>query len=181
MPFDVQAFLADKRPNTASVPIARDPDVIEAHARARAAADVARAVVDENPTPTARAALAEAEEALEEAEEAAEAVTQVFIFKGLPDHEWDTLLDDHAPTKDQVTQAKKRGVDPPKWNEDTFPQALVAACSFDPELTVEDVEQLFKAEQMNGAETGALFYAAFDASRSRRVPQLGKGFGRTLS
>lgn len=181
MPFDVQAFLADKRPNTTTCPIALDPDVIESHARAQAAVDVARGVVDENPSPTSRAALEEAQEALEKAAQAAEAATVTFRFRGLSGDAWDALLGDHSPTKDQIAKARKDGVAVPGWNEDTFPQALIAACSLDPELSEDDVEQMRKSEKFNGAELQALFVAAYDASRARRVPQLGKGSGRTLS
>lgn len=181
MSFDVEEFLARKRPNTAECPIAMDPDAVEAYARAKAAVDVARAVVDESPTSTARAALAEAQEDLEAAEVAARAATQVFTFRGLSEPEWSALIGEHGPTKDQITQARKDQKIPPPWNDDTFPQALIAACSVDPELSAEDVERMRKSEKLNGAEMQALFVAAHDASRTRRVAQLGKGSGSTQS
>lgn len=181
MTFDLEAFVAAKRPTTVDCPIAVDPEVVAAHTAARAAVDVAREVVDRTPTPAARAALAEAEDALEEAEQAAAAATQVFRFRGLSDHAWEALLAAHPATPDQVRKAKRADEVPSRWNEDTFPAALVAACSFDPELSVEDATAILTLDTMNGAETGALFRAAIDASRGRQVPDLGKGSGRTHS
>lgn len=177
MPFDVATFLAGKRPNTATCPIALDPDVAQAHIEAQAAADVARAVAEADPSETSRASLSDAEEALDAAQAAVDASTQVFTFVGLDGPSWDALVDSHPPTADQVRRAKKLDQPKPVWNEETFPAALIAACSADPALTAEDAQQLLDAPNMNAAETSGLFYAAHTASRTRRIPQLGKGSG----
>lgn len=181
MAFDLQEFLAAKRPNTVECSIALDPDVVTAHLEAQAAVNVARAVDEAESSPVSRAALADAEDALEEAVAASEASAQVFRFTGLSGPEWDALIDEHPPTRDQIKAARDAKDAPPSWNEDTFPAALIAACSSDPPLTPEDAEQLLKSPNMNGAETQGLFLAARDASRTRRVPQLGKGSGSTRS
>ncbi len=179
MTFDLDEFLAKKRPNTASCPIALDPDVVQAHVAAQAALDVARAVVEADPSKTSREALAEAEDALEEALAATEASTQVFGFVGIDGPSWDALVDAHPPTPEQLKRAKKLDQGKPVWDETTFPAALIAACSSDPVLTVEQAQRLLDASNMNAAETSGLFYAAHAASRTRRIPQLGKGSGST--
>ncbi|MEA2704261.1 MAG: hypothetical protein QOD63_2206 [Actinomycetota bacterium] len=181
MTFDLAGFLAAKRPNTATCPIALDSDVVQAHVEAQAAVDVARAVVEANSNSVSRSALAEAEEALEAAVAASEAATQVFAFVGLDGPSWDALVDAHPPTPEQIRRAKKLDQPKPNWDEDTFPAALIAACSSDPELTAEEAQELLAAPNMNAAETGGLFIAAHSASRTRRIPQLGKGSGSTRS
>lgn len=182
MALDIEALLQRKRRNTAECPIAIDPDAIEAHTRALADCEAARAVAADNPErASARTALAEAEERLEAAERAADEATIVFRFRGLSDEEWDLLIDEHQPTPDQVHRARKKGETPPDWNPDTFPAALVAACCTDPGLTLDQAQAMWKSPDWNGAELSAIFNGAFTASRMRRVPQLGKGSGRTLS
>lgn len=181
MSFDLEKWLATKRPQSTTCALASNPDLVEAHARAEAAVNVARAVVEDNPTTTARAALDDAEEALSDAEEAVEAVTTLFRFEGLSAPEWDALMDDHPPTADQARKARKAGLTAPVWNEDTLPAALIAACCVEPKLSVEDAQRILADPHLNAAEAQSLFVAARDACRTRRVPQLGKGSGRTLT
>jgi hypothetical protein len=181
MAFDFEELQRRKRPATAECRIALDSEVIDTHARALAAYDAAKAVADEHPGPASKAALADAEDALETAEAAAAEATVTFKFKGLSEEDWDALVGEHPATSDQVRKARRDATSVPTWNEDTFPCALVAACCVEPEMTVEQVEQMWKSPDWNAAELQGLFSAAYSASRTRRVPELGKGFGRTPS
>ena len=105
--------------------------------------------------------------------EEAEAVVS-FRFKGLPPHEYDGLVNDHQPTPEQRKKAKAAG-DVATFNEDTFPQALVAACLDDPKLSLDEVQALWKDENWNSAELQALFVAALQVNSSRRTVDLPKG------
>lgn len=181
MAFDFAELQRRKRPATAECALALDSDVIDAHSRALRAYETAKTVAEETPTSTTKAALAEAEDALEVAEAAAAEATVTFKFRGISEEEWDALIDVHGPTPDQIRKARKDNAAAPTWNDDTFPQALVAASCIEPEMTAEQVGEMWKSPQWNAAELQGLFQAAYSASRTRRVPELGKGFGRTPS
>jgi hypothetical protein len=182
MALDFEELLAKKRPTTVEVTLAMDADVAEAHATALAAYEVARTVAVDNPgQKSAQEALRDAEAALEDASAALEQAVVTFRFQGLGRAEWDALVDEHPATREQKDKARKDNATVPVWNEDTFGPALVAACCIDPVMTYEQVQSLWKSEEWNWAELRDLFTAAYNASRGRRVPQLGKGFGRTLN
>jgi hypothetical protein len=179
---DFEELRRAKRPNTGRCDIALDPEPLDVLDAARAAHQAAKdAVAASADQAAARAALADAEEALEAAEERATAAVLTFRFRGLAPHEYDDLVDVHQPTPEQVRRAAKAGQPPPGWNEDTFPQALVAACLVEPPYDPQQVAEMWKSDDWNGSELGALFGAAYNACRSRRVPDLGKGSGRTQS
>jgi hypothetical protein len=180
MAIDFEELLAKKRPTTVDVALALDADVAEAHATALAAYEVAKAVSVDNPDQkSAAAALRDAEAALEDAEAAAAESVVTFRFQGLGRSNWDALVDEHPATREQKDKARKDNASVPVWNEDTFAPALVAACCIDPVMSYEQAQQLWKSGEWNWAELRDLFNAAYNASRGRRVPQLGKGSGRT--
>lgn len=182
MALDFEELLAKKRPTVVECRIALDADLAEAHATALTEHDVAERVATDNPDQrSAQDALAAAQEALSAAEDAMEGTTAVFRFQGLGRAEWDALVEEHPATREQKEKARKESASPPVWNDDTFGPALVAACSVDPVITYEQAAMLWKSDKWNFAELKDLFGAAFSASRGRRVPQLGKGFGRTQS
>lgn len=70
-----------------------------------------------------------------------------FKFGALSFKAWTELLAAHPPTKQQLKQADAKAT---SWrsrnmldhNPDTFPQALIAACAMEPEMTVEQAKQL---------------------------------------
>lgn len=182
MGIDFEELLARKRPATAEVSISLDSDLTDALATARAAFEVARTVALDHPDQrSSQVALEEAEVALDEAEEAAAGCIVTFRFEGLSGPDWDALVDEHPATTAQTDRARKAKEPAPVWNEETFEPALIAATCIDPEMTYEQVQMLFKSPGWNKAETEGLFMAAHNASRRRRVPQLGKGSGRTPS
>lgn len=182
MALDFEELLERKRPTTAELPMALDADVAEAHATALAAYEVARTVAADNPNQkSSQDALREAEAALEEAASALAKAVVTFRFQGLGANEYDALVDEHQATEDQKRKARQANQPIPVTNEDTFPPALVAACCVDPPMTYEQAVSLWKDGKWNHRELRDLFDAAWGVSRGRRVPQLGKGFGRTQS
>lgn len=73
---------------------------------------------------------------LEELNAELEASVVEFEFQALGAIEYRMLQEAHKPRPSDV----EAGVD---FNIDTFPSALVSACSFDPVMTVDQVDQLF--------------------------------------
>jgi len=123
--WDVDSWLDSYEPKTAEVRIVNRYDLIDEHARL----DIKLATVPEEE----RRGLAEKIVALEAEIEAAE---KVFWFRDIGG-QWLALIGDHPPTKDQLETDS--GLD---HNPETFPPAAVAASSFDPKLSVRQVERL---------------------------------------
>lgn len=74
-----------------------------------------------------------------------------FRFQALGDREWSDLHAAHP--------SKEKGQ---AWDPETFPHALIAACSVDPVMTAEQVIELF--ELLNAGQRDALFQCAYDAN-----------------
>lgn len=154
---------AKKRP-TEVVPFCLDDDVAREHEEAKLAFEQASAFADRmkdhgDPLVQGRAveALAEAEERLAKATTRLDEETWVLRVEGLAPLAYRDLKALHPPTEEQkvtywaeisklpgwddFTQAQQRafGLD---YNFDTFPRALVGACSRPP-LSEEELEGLF--------------------------------------
>lgn len=76
-----------------------------------------------------------------------------FKFEAISSVELDKLRAKHKPTKEQ--RAEGLGV-----NVDTFNPALVAACLVEPELSEEDMKEIWKSEAWSSGEVGHLFEIA---------------------
>lgn len=103
--------------------------------------------------------------------------SQKFVFRSLSRRKYDELLTRHQPTDEQQAEAKKMGGADAvlEFNPETFPEALVAACIMEPELTSEDVHDIFTSDDWNGSETLALFNTALSACINRGSVNLGNG------
>ena len=91
----------------------------------------------------------------------------------------DDLLKDHPVTEDVKEKARSEGssdedLEQLSWNPYTFPQAAVRASCMSPELTDEDVTEIFEGDSWNAVEITALFLGALQANTTRRVVELGK-------
>jgi len=180
MPLDFAELQKRKRPATATRDIALDPAAVDAYNEALAARDEAVAHVTTSEgvgVAEARRRLAEATDALVATETALRDSLATFRFQALGADEYESLVDLHPPTPEQTATARREGNLLPKWNVDTFPQALVAACCVEPALDEAEVSQLWKSPDWNQSERLELFYGALEANSSRRVPDLGKGYG----
>ncbi len=123
---------------------------------------------------------------LEDAKAAVRAETEWFLVEALPPLEYDALIDKHPPTKDQMAQARREHG--PKavlaFNGETFPAALIAACTSvitadgeDPEtgkpvesyehLTPEFVDEMRESGLWSTGELQELFEAAGKVNASR--------------
>lgn len=70
----------------------------------------------------------------------------VIKIKAIGSKAYDDLQSQHLPTPAQLKKAKDAGDPRPNVNEDTFPPALTAACSFEPVLTEEQTTELFASD-----------------------------------
>jgi hypothetical protein len=89
-----------------------------------------------------------------------------FTFKSAGRAEFDKLVAEHPATPEQRKQLKdltaERGIpfDPPKWDPDTFPPAIIAASSYDPELSVAEALDLWEDKNWSPAELLKIFECA---------------------
>lgn len=80
-----------------------------------------------------------------------------FVFRALPQRRYRELLNAHPGEPSQ------------RFNADTFPRELIAACCIDPALSLPDVDRLFDA--LNEGAVEVLFMAAFTVNEGlSRVP-----------
>ena len=76
-----------------------------------------------------------------------------FSFAALSAHDLDKLQAKHAPTASQKLQGMA-------WNGDTFPPALVAACLVDPEVSLEEMNEIWVSGEWSTGELSTLFDTA---------------------
>lgn len=187
-----EAVRARKKPTTETVPIVLDTewavrlgDAQEKVNQARSAQKVAEAMLDvvdrESPTfETTATEAVDAQAALDVAvaardalrAEASETIIE-FKFRGLAMWEIDELIAEHRPTDAQRAEAKKNGANPPQWDVDTYPPALVHTAMVFPDWSLADVQALFRDPNWNVRETRDLYDAADSVSMGRRVVDLG--------
>lgn len=104
-----------------------------------------------------------------------------FHFQSIGRETLDTLLSENPPTNKQIEEARKEGVTDLMFNPETFPVALIAASSTDPDMSVEDVQELWDDENWSTPELMALFNGAQECNGNFHISSTKKGFGQTLS
>lgn len=171
-----------KQPNTRKVTIALDPEVADEYDAAKDRMETAQRMVDVHkerggpPYAEACDELKSATTAFDAAKAELEESSQTFTFKSIGRRAYEELMLDHAPTKDQIAEAKKTaGGGEPAFNTDTFPPALIFASCIDPMLTEEDVKEIWEGDSWSQNETTTLFVTALDANNTRRSIDLPKG------
>lgn len=177
-PMPLDHLKSRKKPVTKRVPIVLDSDIADAYEEAKAAYEEAKRLDSVRSTDDTRSALVVAEEKLEEARALAEENTAEFVLRSIGRKPFELLVDEHPPTEKQKAEAKKAGSEI-NWNADTFPPALVAACLVEPQMSADDVLEMWDSPDWNQAELLSLFFGAMDANQNRRMIDLGKGSGQT--
>lgn len=123
------------------------------------------------------------QKAVEAAEQAVRDQTDVYRFRALGRAAFNELIAGHPPTDEDVEAARKQSQDPnaqPSWCLATFYPALIAACCYEPDLTLEDAQKI--CDEWNQAEVDALFMTALGVNTARRDGDaVGKARGRTRS
>lgn len=157
---------SQKKPLTKYVEILLDPDVLDAYDRAQERLGEATASnrdIRQRELDEAKAKLVEA--------------TVTMKFQSLGRKRYEALIAEHPPTEEQNEQALKETQGEAGYNIETFPPALIHASCVDPELSEEDVQEIY--DTWNTAELMALFFAALEVNTQRRVADLGNVFGPT--
>jgi hypothetical protein len=183
-----------KKPVAKRLPIPMDSELADAYNQAKIRLTMAQdaAKEDKNDRRLAQAA-SEASEELDRLKAELEPELAWFIARSIGPKRYDEVQSDNAPTEEQIKEAKKNGENPPNWNPETFPQALVAACvqyitlEADGETEVftdldrDFVDEMFDAEsgQWNQGEVMGLFQTALEVNSMRRIVDMGNGSGRS--
>ena len=98
------------------------------------------------------------------------------VLQSIGRKRYEALMQEHKPTRQQNAEAQKETGEDAPYNVDTFPIALIAACSVEPVMTDEQVQQIW--DEWNSAEVMDLFFAALEVTTARRQG-LGKESGET--
>lgn len=117
--------------------------------------------------------LSQAGKELDEARaEVREAGVEV-VMRSIGRDAWEKLKRAHPPTDAQREEYTARGgrgkLD---YNWDTFPPVAIAAAAAQPEMTVEQAQQLWDSPDWNEAECARLFEMAMEANETRQVGNL---------
>lgn len=131
----------------------------------------------------------EARQALEDRRREADDAAIPFVFRQLPPHAYGALVLRHQPTDEQEEQGHT-------WNPDTYPPALISACSVYP-LSEEQADALLNGPvvetndagdpvergpaPLNIGEANLLFRACLLVNEDERGATLGKGSRRIPS
>ena len=118
-------------------------------------------------------------EDLEAAEEAMYEASALFRFKSIGRNSMDELLAENSPSPRQIEEAKVEGNNDLQYNPETFPQALIAASCVEPDMSVEDVQELWDDEDWTTPELLSLFTAAQEVNQDFRLLDPKKGYGLT--
>jgi hypothetical protein len=171
----IDDILNRKQPNRRTVWMPYDAQLAEAYQEAEAQRDVASNIatvrVDDKE---AASKLIEAEEKLAELKATLRAESIKFVFRAVGRKRYEELVMAHQPTNKQLQKAREQRQDAPDFNEDTFPQAIVAACLEEPVLSPEEVNQLWDSEEFSIAEQRMLLQTAVMVNQQWRVVDLGK-------
>lgn len=164
--------LKKKQPLERKVTIPLDQDALDAYDTAVSALE--RAKTFNEDTTEAEAQVAEARANLQEH-------TVTMVFRAIGRKNYDALIELYPPTEEQIEEFRNENLDrhgnpskgKPAYDIDKFAPALVAASCVEPEMTLDQVNELF--DEWNATELAQLWVAALEVNTHRRVVSLGNG------
>ena len=185
-PITLDHLRSAKKPVTRRAYIANDEEVAERFEEA--AQKVARLearhriLKDPDDRKQVEQEKVEAEAELEAAREELKANANVFVFSSIGPKNFDDLIAENPPTKEQLDKVEEAGGDPKElgWNPDTFAPALLAKSCKSHSLSKEEWASLWEDPNWNSAELGDLFNTALLANTQKRQIELaiqGNGSG----
>lgn len=151
---------ARKRQNTAAVSLCLDPSLLDAVRDAEAAVN---------------AGVRGAKTRLVDAEKARDDATETFRFRALPMAEYRALIEEHPPSDDALAEAERTKTAPPDFDLSTFAPALVAASMIEPDLTGDEITEMWASPEWAYGDLMVLFATANALCGSSNVVALGKG------
>lgn len=177
-----QELKSKKKPVLQRVVIALDGDRADEFNAKRTAMELADEAHRNEPKSTKlKNEFLSAKEAYDALLADVEDYTVEFVFRSIGRPAFEELVDSCQPTNKQIQEARKKDEEEPVWNPDTFMPGLIAKAIVEPELTEEDVFDLWESPEWNQAELLSLFFAALQVNQSRKVVDLGKESGQTLA
>jgi hypothetical protein len=103
----------------------------------------------------------------------------IFKVKGLGRKKYDKFMSDpkYMPTEAQLKKAKERNGPNAtlNWNADTFPVPFIHACLVEPEMTLEEVQDMWDSDEWTSAECLLILGSALEANDNVRSIDWGKG------
>lgn len=117
----------------------------------------------------------ELDEALTKARAALDADSVHLLFRSIGRKSYEALIRMHPSTDKQKEElaAKTPPEDDPGYDLEEFPIALIAASCVEPELTPDQVRELY--DEWNASEMEELWITALEVNTQRRVADWGKG------
>lgn len=164
----ISDILRDKKPNSKTVDIILDSDLageiqLKEQELAQMRMKKGRSLAD---------GIGPLETQLDDLYEKAADIAVTFTFTDIGRRVFDELVLAHSPTKQQKDRMAELGGGILEFNIDTFPPALLAATSSDPELTLEEATEIFDAWGSGDAEV--LFSTALLVCKERQSVPLSK-------
>lgn len=153
-----------KKPNTKEVPILLDPEIgIKYNECLDKILKIEQSLESDDSNRSVSSELKTLNKERDLLEKELEENTVVFKIKALNPEAFDEILNDNPPTSKQIKEAHQnnRTVE---WNPETVPPVLVAACLVEPELSEDDVKEIWKDPSWNSAELLKLFEAAMSVN-----------------
>jgi hypothetical protein len=117
--------------------------------------------------------LKDAQKKIDEKKAVLDEVTVELTLRAIGSKAYDDLLLEYPNPKDE----EERTDQDPVYDPATFPIALVAASLIEPKVTFDELKELW--DDWNVAEVTDLFFTAMSVNTSRRVVDMGKGYGST--
>lgn len=174
------ADLFKKKPATRTINIVFDSELAERWQKAQAEYEQAKMRYDNSASSENLAALNRATEEFEDIEAEYDANAVAIVVQSIGDEAYDALKAEHPATREQNKEARKTNpLGELAWNPDTFPKALFAASVIVPEMTAEQVDELFSHPGYNPGELDMLKAAAIEVNQNSRAITVGKGSGVT--
>jgi hypothetical protein len=177
-----------KRPARDEVQLCLEPWLAQLYAEAKAKVDDLRQSLEFRPQSADRQrALDDAEEALELARLEMEPHLVTFVVEAIGREAYEDLIDQHPPTKEQRDRWRKEHAQQaslgqgPRWNDDTFPPALISASAVQPRLSESQSRELWDGKVFSQGEAALLFVTCQAVNQNPRVVALGKDSSRTAS
>ena len=163
-------ILSAKKPNTRTVDIILDSDM---------AGEISMKQLEIEQTKQrskGRKSLAEGTQALEQELDdlidVASEMAVTFTFTDIGRKNFDDLVHAHQPTEQQRKQIADLGGGILEYNTETFPPALISAAASDPEITLDEAQEIFDEWGQGDAET--LFSVALIVCKERTSVPLSK-------
>lgn len=177
--YTAKDLLGKKRAVTTTYTLVLDSEVADRWNAAEQALANAKLELERKQTDAARGAVADAEDVLDQIRPELAGATMELKLRSVGRQLYDELIEKHPATDEARKEAKKRGEQPPPFDAESFTVALLAASLVDPEMTEDEVQEMFDSEQFNSAELTGLSLAAMSVNQTSKVVDIKKGFGQT--